>query len=103
MYWKRCFELIPLHTLYGSKTQTNASLIQIYLQHIPSFRCEPFEKVEVTVPQEYASNVVDMLNRRKGDMLLMAPCEGSEGMTLLTFLVPTRGEYYIWVLLVELH
>lgn len=46
----------------------------------------------MTVPQEYASNVVDMLNRRKGDMLLMAPCEGSEGMTLLTFLVPTRGE-----------
>ena len=44
------------------------------------------------MPQEYASNVVDMLNRRKGDMLLMAPCEGSEGMTLLTFLVPTRGK-----------
>lgn len=58
---------------------------------IDGVKCEPFEAVEVTVPNEYTSSVVDLLNKRKGDMLLMGPCEGSEGLTVLKFLVPTRG------------
>ena len=29
---------------------------------------EPYDAVEVQVPDEYASNVVDLLNRRKGEM-----------------------------------
>lgn len=48
------------------------------------------------MPHEYTSAVVDLLNRRKGDMMLMGPCEGSEGMTSLKFLVPTRGEYTLF-------
>jgi GTP-binding protein len=59
---------------------------------VDGVRCEPFEAVEVTVPSDYASSVVDLLNKRKGEMLLMGPCEGSEGMTALKFVVPTRGE-----------
>lgn len=55
-------------------------------------RCEPFEVVDVTVPNEHASSVVDILNKRKGEMLLMGPCEGTEGMTALKFVVPTRGK-----------
>jgi GTP-binding protein len=58
---------------------------------VDGVRCEPFETVEVTVPNEYTSAVVDLLNKRKGDMLLMGPCEGSEGLTSLKFVVPTRG------------
>jgi len=30
-------------------------------------RCEPFEVVDVTVPNEYSSAVVDLLNKRKGE------------------------------------
>ena len=58
---------------------------------IDGVRCEPFEAVEITVPNEFSSSVVDLMNKRKGDMLLMGPCEGSEGLTSLKFLVPTRG------------
>lgn len=54
-------------------------------------KCEPFELVDVTVPNDYSSAVVDMLNKRKGEMTEMAPLEGTEGMTQLKFLVPTRG------------
>ena len=53
--------------------------------------CEPFELIDVTVPNDYSSAVVDILNKRKGEMKEMGPAEGSEGQTQLKFLVPTRG------------
>lgn len=53
--------------------------------------CEPFEMVDVTVPNDYASSVVDILNKRKGEMQEMGPAEGTDSMTQLKFLVPTRG------------
>lgn len=44
---------------------------------VDGVKCEPFEMVDVTVPNDYASSVVDLLNKRKGDMLEMAPAEGN--------------------------
>jgi GTP-binding protein len=43
---------------------------------IDGVKCEPFEQVDVTVPNDYSSAVVDMLNKRKGEMLSMGPAEG---------------------------
>jgi GTP-binding protein len=54
-------------------------------------KCEPFEQVDVTVPNDYSSAVVDILNKRKGLMTEMGPAEGSENQTQLRFVVPTRG------------
>ena len=53
--------------------------------------CEPFDQVDVTVPNEYTSAVVDLLNKRKGEMASMGPSEGSDSQTQLQFIVPTRG------------
>lgn len=53
--------------------------------------CEPFELVDVTTPTEYASSVVDMLNKRRGEMQELTPLEGTEGQTSIKFIVPTRG------------
>ena len=44
---------------------------------IDGVKCEPFEQVDVTVPNDYSSAVVDMLNKRKGEMLSMGPAEGT--------------------------
>eukprot|EP00903_Cladosiphon_okamuranus_P013278 g12379.t1 len=54
---------------------------------------EPFETVEVQVPDEYTGAVVDLLSRRKGEMLNMSPVEtgGDAQMTNIEYLVPTRG------------
>eukprot|EP00953_Heterococcus_sp_UTEX-ZZ885_P010957 6359-Heterococcus_DN1.PRE.1 len=53
---------------------------------------EPFEKVEVQVPDEYVGSVVDLLSRRKGEMLNMAPAsETDNGFTNIEYVVPTRG------------
>ena len=51
-----------------------------------------FEKVvELTVPDEYSSAIVNIMNLRKGMMLEMGPAEGSEGQTRLIYSIPTRG------------
>lgn len=58
---------------------------------IDGVRCEPFEIVDVTVPTDFTGSVVDIMNKRKGEMVEMGPAEGSEGQTQIKFLVPTRG------------
>ncbi|CAM9422319.1 unnamed protein product [Chrysoparadoxa australica] len=52
---------------------------------------EPHEKVEVQVPDEYVGSVVDLLSRRKGDMINMAPASEGGGITNVEYVVPTRG------------
>lgn len=51
---------------------------------------EPWESVEVRVPEEYMGSVVDLLNLRKGELQDMGLEEG-EGMSVVKYLVPTRG------------
>lgn len=58
---------------------------------VDGVKCEPFEQVDVTVPNEFSGSVVDLLNKRKGEMLSMAPAEGTDDAQQLQYLVPTRG------------
>jgi len=51
---------------------------------------EPWESVEIRVPEEYVGGVVDLLNQRKGELQDMGIEEG-EGMSIVKYLVPTRG------------
>ena len=51
---------------------------------------EPWEAVEVRVPEEYVGGVVDLLNQRKGELQDMGIEEG-EGLSIVKYLVPTRG------------
>ena len=52
-------------------------------------REEPMEEVTIDVDEEYASTVVDSLNRRKGEMLDMR--SAGAGKTRLLFRAPSRG------------
>merc|ERR1712127_986298 len=51
---------------------------------------EPWESVEVRVPEEYVGGVVDLFNTRKGELQDIGIEEG-EGMSVVKYLVPTRG------------
>lgn len=57
---------------------------------IDGARCEPYEMVEVTVPEEYVGSVVDLLSKRKGEMHHMGSSEGGDS-SVVSYLVPTRG------------
>merc|ERR1711966_36100 len=49
---------------------------------------EPWESVEVRVPDEYSGAVIDLLNSRKGELTDMGL---EENMQVVKYLVPTRG------------
>ena len=52
---------------------------------------EPWEKVEVRVPDDYTGSVIDLFNVRKGELLNMGKEENDGGMSIVEYLVPTRG------------
>ena len=63
----------------------------IYLENEETGKMEePWESVEVRVPEEYMGSVVDLLNGRKGELQDMGLEEG-EGLSVVKYLVPTRG------------
>jgi GTP-binding protein len=49
---------------------------------------EPWEAVEVRVPEEYCGSVIDMFNNRKGELVDMGL---EESMNVIKYVVPTRG------------
>ena len=52
-------------------------------------KLEPIEEVFIDVDEEYASSVVDQMNRRKAEMTDMR--SSGAGKTRITFLAPSRG------------
>ncbi|MFT3678362.1 MAG: translational GTPase TypA [Chitinophagaceae bacterium] len=61
---------------------------QVIVKEIDGKRCEPYEVLVVDVPQEFASKVIDLVTRRKGEMLVM---ETKGEMQHLEFEIPSRG------------
>jgi GTP-binding protein len=61
---------------------------EVLYRTIDGSRYEPFEKVIVTTPDEYAGSIISALNLKKGTMMAM---ESSDGYSKLEYLVPTRG------------
>ncbi|GAA4345514.1 translational GTPase TypA [Flaviaesturariibacter amylovorans] len=61
---------------------------QVLVKEVNGTKCEPFETLVVDVPQEYASKVIDLVTRRKGEMLIM---ETKGEMQHLEFDIPSRG------------
>lgn len=63
---------------------------QVLEQEIDGVRCEPFELVDVELPEEYSGSVIDMLGQRKGTMLEMGSVS-AEGIISLQYEVPSRA------------
>jgi GTP-binding protein len=61
---------------------------QVILKEINGKKCEPYENLVVDVPQEFASKVIDLVSRRKGEMLVM---ETKGEIQHLEFEIPSRG------------
>jgi GTP-binding protein len=61
---------------------------QVIVREINGKKCEPYETLVVDVPQEFASKVIDLVSRKKGEMLIM---ETKGEMQHLEFDIPSRG------------
>ena len=61
---------------------------QVIYKTIDGERCEPIEELTINVPEEFASKMIDMVTRRKGEMTSMQ----SMGERVdIEFLIPSRG------------
>ena len=61
---------------------------QVIYKEIDGQRCEPIEELTINVPEEFASKMIDMVTRRKGEMTLM---ETQGSRVNIEFNIPSRG------------
>jgi len=52
---------------------------------------EPWESVEVRVPEEYCGSVIDLFNNRMGELQDMGLDDNGDSLSVVKYLVPTRG------------
>ena len=51
--------------------------------------CEPFERVQIDVPESNTGSIIESMGERKGEMLDMV--SSGNGQTRLVFMIPARG------------
>ncbi len=61
---------------------------QVIYKEIDGVRCEPIEELTINVPDEFASKMIDMVTRRKGEVTSM---ETQGDRTNIAFDIPSRG------------
>ena len=61
---------------------------QVIYKTIDGQKCEPIEELTINVPEEFASKMIDMVTRRKGEMTSM---ESQADRVNIEFEIPSRG------------
>ena len=61
---------------------------QVITKEIDGLLCEPIEQLTVNLPEEYSSRIIDMVTRRKGELLSM---ETQKDRIHMEFAIPSRG------------
>jgi GTP-binding protein len=61
---------------------------QVIIREIDGVKCEPFEELLVDLPEDMAGRAIDIVTKRKGEMLNM---ETRGNRTILKFAIPARG------------
>ncbi|HBC28655.1 MAG TPA: translational GTPase TypA [Prevotellaceae bacterium] len=61
---------------------------QVIYKEIDGQKCEPIEELTINVPEEFASRMIDMVTRRKGELVSM---ESQGERVNIEFMIPSRG------------
>ena len=61
---------------------------QVIVKEIDGVKCEPIEALTINVPEEYSSKVIDMVTRRKGEIISM---DTQNDRINIEFHIPSRG------------
>ncbi len=62
---------------------------QVITKEIDGRKCEPIELLTINTAEEYASKIIDMVTRRKGEMVTMTA--QSDNRVHMEFQIPSRG------------
>ncbi|MBR3455262.1 MAG: translational GTPase TypA [Bacteroidaceae bacterium] len=61
---------------------------QVIFRQINGVKCEPIEELTINVPQDFSSKMIDLVTRRKGEVLSM---EAQGDRVNIEFEIPSRG------------
>ncbi len=61
---------------------------QVIIKEIDGQKCEPVEMLTINVTEEYSSKMIDMVTRRKGEMISMT---AQNDRVHMEFIIPSRG------------
>ncbi|MDR1808895.1 MAG: translational GTPase TypA [Prevotella sp.] len=61
---------------------------KVIIKEINGEKCEPVESLTINLPEEYASKIIDIVTRRRGELVMM---ETKNQRTFLEFIIPSRG------------
>ena len=61
---------------------------QVIIQVVDGIKCEPFEDLQIDVPEEYLGSVIEALSSRNGELQHM---EYNENQARVEFVIPSRG------------
>ncbi|RYM07292.1 translational GTPase TypA [Sporolactobacillus sp. THM7-7] len=80
---------ILIETMRREGYELAVSKPSVITKEVDGKLCEPFEEVQIDVPDEYVGAVIESLGRRKGEMKDMK--QEQPGQTRLLFMIPSRG------------
>jgi GTP-binding protein len=80
---------VLIETMRREGFEMTVSRPQVLYQEEGGEKLEPIEEVIIDVDDEYSNGVIDMMNRRKAEMIDMR--SSGSGKTRITFLAPSRG------------
>lgn len=79
---------ILLENMRRQGYEISVSQPEVIYKTVHGEKMEPVEQAIISVPEEFAGSVIEKLGKRKGEMQDMVV---KNGVTSLTYLVPTRG------------
>ena len=79
---------ILIETMRREGYEMQLGMPQVIFKDIDSVKHEPIEELTVDVPQETAGKVIELVTKRKGELLVMEP---KSDLTRLEFEIPSRG------------
>jgi GTP-binding protein len=79
---------ILIETMRREGYELQLGMPQVIFKEIDGVKHEPIEELTVDVPQETAGKVIELVTKRKGELLVMEP---KSDLTRLEFEIPSRG------------
>ena len=79
---------ILIETMRREGSELQVGQPQVIYKEIDGERCEPIEELTINVPEEFASKMIDMVTRRKGEMTSMITLGDRVD---IEFNIPSRG------------
>ena len=79
---------VLIETMRREGYELEVSKPRVIIKEIDGVKCEPYEDLQIDVPDEYVGDIMDTLGQRGAQMIDMSSANGE---TRLTYVIPSRG------------